>query len=675
MVKKRIICSFIVFLLVTMMVACEKKETGNKTTDKKDVVLEVTTKATTDRNKNEEVSTKQNKDEASENAGTSNNEMEETKSDETVSKEEAEQSTTNSKPQGGGDSGNTSDKPSADVPNVQTETSKLIKNILSNIIRQDMSELEKVLVIHDYITYNVDYDYENYLNNTIPAASYTSQGALSTGRAVCSGYAYLFFEMAKGAGLDVICVEGTADNGSGNGQQAHAWNQVKVNNQWYNIDTCWDDPTTVGKKSDDHSMNTYEYCLISDNDMYKDHQAFGDYVHKCSKNYDTAAFAQALAKVNKYCDMVYVESVDKLNDVIKKLAAEGKNTYSLLLVGDGNVFWENIYTALSRTKKPLWVESSSTRKGIGIYNIAVKENVYCIDANTNLKSIIDTYNGKLDKLELWFYDDAMTENNASLLVNRVLYKTGYNVEVVSRTDITAGKIQCHIKKLDNVLNVNDLSEAVTYTKNNGIDAIKSRYIWYKTNNTDMTTFADRLREAFISSGYLVDYDWNYSDTEGYTDVIKFKITDVRTVKYIGSVQELVGYVESIGLSNIVGKEIYIKNSQHKDSFNLAYNMFYQAQYPVEIGTLSDWGSVVGVEVDAIQDNVYISVDEADLKADIIDAKNKGIVDSVEFRLLDIEQRYNRDLISQMIDNMGCGVRLGSCWDSVGNCHVINLWRN
>lgn len=570
-------------------------------------------------------------------------------------------------------SGNVSDTPVIDTNVSQTEVQKEIKKTVSSIITQDMSELEKVLIIHDYITYNVDYDYANYLNNTVPNTSCTAYGTLKTGRAICSGYALLFYEMAKGAGLEVTYVSGDADNGSGQGPQGHAWNQVRVDNVWYNIDTCWDDPTNIDKKKDDHSMNGYNYCLISDSLMYKDHTVYGTEHHKCNKTIDVAAFAKALAKVNRYSTMVYAENESKIESLVNKMVSEGKNEFTILMINDGVDYWDSIDVALAKTKKPLHVSSSNNSGTIIKHNICIKENVYCVDSKSNIKSIIDAYIGKLDKLELWYYDDNMNDDNAWMLINQVLYNTGYNVELYSKTDVKAGRSKCHIYEPDNVLNVSDLSELVTYAGNNGIEALKNKYIWYKTNNTIMNIFTNKLRESFISSGYLVDYDCkDYSDA-GYTNVIKFTMTDFRQVKYIGSSSELLSYANSIGMNNLVGKEIYIKNSQLDDPFAVAYEMFYEVQIPVNISTILDWGSVVGVEIDGINSNEYISIDAADLKADIIDAKNKGIATEVRFRLPDRNGTYNRDSVTKMIADMNLGFQLFSYWYNEGNCHYIELW--
>ncbi len=102
--------------------------------------------------------------------------------------------TTNDNTEKQTNSGYVADTTVIDTDISQSEVQKEIKKVLSSIISKDMNELEKVIVIHDYITYNVDYDYDNYLNNTIPNTSCTSYGALKTGRAVFQLFSYWYAE-------------------------------------------------------------------------------------------------------------------------------------------------------------------------------------------------------------------------------------------------------------------------------------------------------------------------------------------------------------------------------------------------------------------------------------------------------------------------------------------------
>lgn len=92
-----------------------------------------------------------------------------------------------------------------------------------------LSEAKKIIKIHDYICDHVDYAY-----NSTEEQIYTAYGALCTGKAVCQGYAVLFYRLCKEAGLSVRIISGTGNGG------AHAWNIVRIGSKYYNVDCTWD---------------------------------------------------------------------------------------------------------------------------------------------------------------------------------------------------------------------------------------------------------------------------------------------------------------------------------------------------------------------------------------------------------------------------------------------------
>jgi len=570
----------------------------------------------------------------------------------------------------------TEEAPAKEVENAETEKrpektdsdlSGLIKGIIRDIIKDGMSELEKVTAIHDYITYNLDYDYDNYLKNTLPSTSYSAYGALSTGRAVCSGYAEVFFELSKAVGLDVKYVSGEADNGSGKGPEGHAWNQVKVDGSWYNIDTCWDDPTWEGKDEDDHSSNGYGYCLVSDSVLYKDHMTDTAYVNKCPKSYEPAALCKALTKTNTYKPIVFAENAGEFEKAVSSMVSAGNNSFEILTEGNGTDYWEEIHAAIIKLKLPLWIKmQSNAKQAISSYVIEEKENVFIAGSPEELKKAVEAYSGKLDELELWFYDDAMNNDNQWDIVNKALYETGYCIEAESMTEVCCGMVQCHVKEPENIMTVDDLSEVAEYLGKNGIEALKEKNIWYKTKDADELSFGNRLAEELISSGYLVEY---INITAKYDNVIKFMVPDARKVKYISGVQDLVSYVNNIGLENLIGQEFFIKNSQGRDALDVVYELFTEAQYPLGY-SLSDRGSVIGVYPDQIYEGVYISVGEADLKNDIMDAKNKGILESAEFRLNDRTGKYSNESIQAVIASLNCNIIMDIIYYYEDYYHVL-----
>lgn len=203
---------------------------------------------------------------------------------------------------------NDSSAESNKTPTSLSNTDKKLKEIVDGMITSSMSDFEKAIKIHDWIVFNVDYDQS--------LSNFSVEALLNTRYAVCDAYAEAFKRMGNFAGLDVICVTGTADG------QSHKWNQVKINGVWYNVDTTWDDPTwndiLEGKKQfDDHSCNSYEYFLISDQAINKDHIAKSS-KNTCSKNYNRREILKYGAEKSRHKKVVYVETKEQTHAAIEQ---------------------------------------------------------------------------------------------------------------------------------------------------------------------------------------------------------------------------------------------------------------------------------------------------------------------------------------------------------------------
>ncbi|WP_185222560.1 leucine-rich repeat domain-containing protein [Parageobacillus thermoglucosidasius] len=140
------------------------------------------------------------------------------------------------------------------------ETNRKADEIIASIITPTMNDYEKVKAIHDYVVLNAAYDYENYIKGTVPAASHSSYGILIKKTGVCEGYANAMNLLFNKVGIDSIFVVGEANGGG------HAWNKVKIEDEWYNLDATWDDPVP-----DREGFVRYDYFLIPDSELEKDH--------------------------------------------------------------------------------------------------------------------------------------------------------------------------------------------------------------------------------------------------------------------------------------------------------------------------------------------------------------------------------------------------------------------
>lgn len=119
----------------------------------------------------------------------------------------------------------------------------MIAEILKKLSLSKDNDYDKVKKIHDYIINNTSYD------TTYQKSS--AYDLLTQKSSVCEGYSLTAYRMFVDAGLESKIITGEGDG------QPHAWNIVKVDGQWYNIDLTWDDPiTSTGKP-----MLRYTYFL------------------------------------------------------------------------------------------------------------------------------------------------------------------------------------------------------------------------------------------------------------------------------------------------------------------------------------------------------------------------------------------------------------------------------
>lgn len=114
------------------------------------------------------------------------------------------------------------------------------------------SDYQKLKRFHDQLvlncTFSMDTDYVN-----------TVYGALCDGYAQCEGYAFAFDYLCKAAGIDCFTLSGTNSEGA-----LHAWNVVKLDGMWYNVDCTWDDPILSPV---DEDFVRYYYFLAADSDI------------------------------------------------------------------------------------------------------------------------------------------------------------------------------------------------------------------------------------------------------------------------------------------------------------------------------------------------------------------------------------------------------------------------
>ena len=138
------------------------------------------------------------------------------------------------------------------------------------------SPTDKARAIFTWLHHNVEYDVVSFFNNAIKPS--TPASTLSTGLAVCEGYAALFTALAVKSGLESMAITG---HGMGFGQAPvptgnplpplssnHAWNVVKIDNgEWKLIDTCWG-AGHIGGKGEPYMKHFNQSFFTMDNNEF-----------------------------------------------------------------------------------------------------------------------------------------------------------------------------------------------------------------------------------------------------------------------------------------------------------------------------------------------------------------------------------------------------------------------
>ena len=143
----------------------------------------------------------------------------------------------------------------------EEELTAAVNSAMDSMNLNGKTEAEKVKLIHYYICDKVDYDYSG-LSDSSNLIKYTAYAALCEVKAVCQGYAILFYRMCKEAGLSVRIISGTGNGGP------HAWNIVKVDNAYYNVDSTWEG-------QDSTTLDTY--LLLNEKDFSSNHTRNSEY--------------------------------------------------------------------------------------------------------------------------------------------------------------------------------------------------------------------------------------------------------------------------------------------------------------------------------------------------------------------------------------------------------------
>lgn len=139
------------------------------------------------------------------------------------------------------------------IATMKPEDEQSIESVAAYIAQQESDPYLQVKAIHDYVVSRVTYDLAVLETGVWPEQD--AETVFETGKAVCQGYANLFRALGKAMGLDVVYLTGKVRQDlapvalipaafrfleSDYDWTNHAWNAVRVGDNWQLVDTTWD---------------------------------------------------------------------------------------------------------------------------------------------------------------------------------------------------------------------------------------------------------------------------------------------------------------------------------------------------------------------------------------------------------------------------------------------------
>lgn len=224
-----------------------------------------------------------------------------------------------------------------------------VKEVVNEVVTDDMTELQKALSLHDYIVLNTVYDTSGELPDLNNGAS--AYDILICGNGVCEGYAQAYNMLLEECGVSSIMVTSY--------DMRHAWNLVNIDNEWYHVDATWDDPIPDSKGRVNH-----KYFMLSDEEIMKESD-----IRKPHYNWDSKGF-EATSK--KYDNAFW-------SGVGTEIFLRGDKWYFLSNDGVYSTYTESAdevttYVSLGEEKWPVWGDNNQAYWGNRYSSMIISDN-------------------------------------------------------------------------------------------------------------------------------------------------------------------------------------------------------------------------------------------------------------------------------------------------------------
>jgi len=231
-----------------------------------------------------------------------------------------------------------------------SEAEKLLSGIKDN---QNLTDVEKALLLHDRLALHCEYDYDTYLYDysNMPRSSYNAYGVFVLRDAVCMGYALAYDYLLEQVGIkNLYCSSDTLN---------HAWNIVYIDNTPYHVDVTWDDPVwdMYGRVSHENFLRSTQGIKDSG------HTATDFFSFPANTTYDNYYWQNSETAFQLINNDIYYFSTSskelcKLNNTITGEASVLKTVNDRWTTSGG--FYSNSYTKLLSDNYYLYYNTKDT---------------------------------------------------------------------------------------------------------------------------------------------------------------------------------------------------------------------------------------------------------------------------------------------------------------------------
>lgn len=228
---------------------------------------------------------------------------------------------------------NTQNKAKYDTAKYETAVKKALREALGDNLGSGMTQLQKALLLHDWLLLNCQYD-----ETVSKEYVHSEYGAIVNGLAVCDGYTRAYNDLLSRVGIEAEYVYGYV--GKASMETAHAWSRVTIDGKKYHVDVTFDDPTPDVKGRTTHT------CFLVSDAKLKNHIGYD--LHCTDTKYDDNQILHKYyaslvwdERINKfyYVDGTAVKTTSDFSEPMTSSSTkDGVNPTAALMTDDGKFF-------------------------------------------------------------------------------------------------------------------------------------------------------------------------------------------------------------------------------------------------------------------------------------------------------------------------------------------------